>query len=263
MLTSLQNPLVKQLRKLHTAKYRRQQGCFLLEGTHLVQEATQVGWPIKVLCYTEGWQSKTNALLQQLQQIAERCERVSDEVMQAIATTVNPDGVIAIAPSMPQRAIVIQQLGLVLETIQDPGNVGTILRTAAATGVEGVLLSADTVDLENPKVLRASAGAWFRVASTVCDDLLGTVKAYQHQGFQVVATVPQTDLVYWSVDYTRPTIVLVGNEGAGLSNTLMQAADVQVSIPLSAGVESLNAAIATAVILYEANRQRIQQKRYP
>jgi TrmH family RNA methyltransferase len=146
----------------------------------------------------------------------------------------------------------------VLETLQDPGNVGTLLRTAAAVGVEGILLSADSADLESPKVLRASAGAWFKVATAQCQNVVEQVRQYKAQGFQIVATTPHASLEYWSVDYTQPSLILVGNEGAGLSETLLKAADVRVSIPVSAGVESLNAAIATAVMLYEAKRQRTQ-----
>jgi RNA methyltransferase, TrmH family len=256
MLTSLQNPLVKQVRKLHSSKHRRLQGCFLLEGSHLLQEAALARWPLATLFYTERWQDKNPQLLIDLQGTVPRCELVSAEVLGAIATTINPDGVVAVAQLASQQSVAIQSLGLVLETLQDPGNVGTMLRTAAAAGVEGVLLSEDSADLESPKVLRATAGAWFRVATAQCQNVLDQVKQHQAKGFQVVATAPQAVCEYWSVDYTQPTLILVGNEGAGLSEPLLQVADVQVSIPTSAGVESLNAAIATAVILYEAKRQR-------
>jgi len=259
MLTSLQNPLVKQIRKLHSSKHRRLDGCFLLEGTHLLQEAALAQWPLETLFYTERWQSKESNLLSVLQSKVPRCELVSAEVLGAIATTMNPDGVVAVAQSAQRQSVSIQSLGLVLETLQDPGNVGTMLRTAAAAGVEGVLLSEDSADLESPKVLRASAGAWFRVATAQCSDILNQVQHYQAQGFQVVATAPRASLEYWSVDYTQPTLIVVGNEGAGLSEALLDASDVQVSIPTSAGVESLNAAVATAVMLYEAKRQRTRR----
>jgi RNA methyltransferase, TrmH family len=260
MLTSLQNPLVKQIRKLHAAKYRHKEGLFLLEGTHLIEEAAFAEWPIDVLCFTAAWQAKESELLETLQTQGIRCELVSPEVLLSMATTINPDGAIALARSHSKSppTLSIQSLGLVLETLQDPGNVGTILRTAAAAGVEGIWLDSESVDLESPKVLRASAGAWFRVPTAHSSDLSAQVREYQTQGFQVVATTPKADLDYWEVDYTQPTLVLVGNEGAGLSDALTNAATLQVSIPLSAGVESLNAAIATAVILYEAKRQRSQ-----
>lgn len=148
------------------------------------------------------------------------------------------------------------QLGVALETLQDPGNLGTVIRTAAAVGADRLWLSDDSVDLDNPKVLRASAGQWFRLPMTVSGSLPTDLKALQAQGMQIVATLPTAQLTYWQVDFTQPTIVLLGNEGAGLSAALVEIADVAVKIPLAAGVESLNVGIAAALILYEARRQQ-------
>lgn len=258
MLTSLQNPLIKQIRKLHRTKGRRSQQQFLLEGTHLVQEACAVAYPLTTVCYTPEWQARYPELWQQVTQQAQRIEAVSPEVMAAIATTVNPDGVVATAPRwgiQPHRNT-SSSLGLVLETIQDPGNLGTMIRTATAAGASGLWLSSDSVDLDHPKVLRASAGQWFRLPMTVCDHLPSTVRQLQAEGVQVLATRPDAQVVYWEVDLCRPTLIMMGNEGAGLSTDLTEMADVAVSIPLQPGVESLNVAIAAALILYEAQRQR-------
>lgn len=256
MLTSLQNPLVKQIRKLHQAKHRRSQQRFLLEGTHLLQEALAAAWPLETVCYTPSWEQRYPDLLQQVHAQATRIERVTPEVLQAIATTVQPDGVVVTALSRQPQSLTCQNLGLVLETLQDPGNLGTIIRTAAAAGAEGLLLSADSADLENPKVLRASAGQWFRLPTAVCPDLVGQVKDYQQRGFQVVATLPTATQTYWNLNFKGPTLILLGNEGAGLSPPLAALADQQVQIPLAAGVESLNVAIAAALLLYEVQRQR-------
>lgn len=256
MLTSLQNPLVKQIRKLHQAKHRRSQQRFLLEGTHLLQEALAAAWPLETVCYTPSWEQRYPELLRQVQAQAARSEQVAPEVLQAMATTVHPDGVVVVALSRQPQPLTCQNLGLVLETLQDPGNLGTIIRTAAAARAEGLLLSADSADLENPKVLRASAGQWFRLPMAVCSDLVGQVQDYQEQGFQIVATLPTATRTYWELDLKRPTLILLGNEGAGLSPSLAVLADHQVTIPLAAGVESLNVAIAAALLLYEVQRQR-------
>ncbi len=257
MLTSLQNPLVKQIRKLHQSKYRRQQGAFLLEGTHLLQAAQAVNWPLDVVCMTPDWQQKHPALWADLNI---RREVVSAEILAALATTVHPDGVVAVAQSQANQAAPLSPhgLGLVLETLQDPGNLGTLIRTGVAAGVGALLMSADCVDAENPKVLRASAGAWFHLPRQVCPDLTETLRQYQQQGFQLVATCPTASRCFWDVDLTQPTLILIGNEGAGLSPALSTLADEAVQIPLAGGVESLNAAIAAALILYEACRQRRQ-----
>lgn len=263
MLTSLQNPLVKQLRRLHRPKDRREQALFLLEGTHLIEAACVVAYPLTTLCYTESWQASHFDLWEQASRQAERVELVSEAVLAAIATTVHPDGVVATAPRKlpPQEQTggeipQLLQLGIALETLQDPGNLGTIIRTAAAVEVNRLWLSEDSVDLDHPKVLRASAGQWFRLPMTVSEDLPTEVQQLKDQGVQVIATLPGAELTYWQVDFTQPTLILLGNEGAGLSTQLTQLADVAVRIPLASDVESLNVAIAAALILYEARRQR-------
>lgn len=256
MLTSLQNPLVKQMRKLHRARDRREQQLFLLEGTHLLEEALAAGWQLAIVCHTASWQAEHSSLWQQAIQ-AMRIEEVSPDLLQAIGTTVTPDGVVAAAIRQPNRQPpTLPSLGIALETLQDPGNLGTLIRTAAAAGVDGLWLSDDSVDLDHPKVLRSSAGQWFRLPMAVSEDLAAEVSRQRSQKVQIVATLPQAELTYWQVDFTRPTLLLLGNEGAGLSPALAAMADVQASIPLAAGVESLNVAIAAALILYEARRQR-------
>jgi RNA methyltransferase, TrmH family len=256
MLTSLQNPLVKQIRKLHRARERRQQQLFLLEGTHLLEASCSADRPLAILCHTPEWQSQHPQLWQQSVQSADRVELVSPEVLRSLATTVEPDGVLAVMSRSTTPAPRFTHLGLVLETVQDPGNLGTMIRTAAAAGAEGLLLSTDSVDLDHPKVLRASAGQWFQLPMATSTDLKTEIQAYQSQGMQVVATLPTATQTYWETDLRSPTLVLMGNEGAGLSAELAALADHHVTIPLSAGVESLNVAIAAALILYEAKRQR-------
>lgn len=257
MLTSLQNPLVKQIRKLHSAKERREQDVFLLEGTHLLEEACAVDYPLVTVCCTPEWHSLHQQLWQEACQRAERAEIVSPEIVKAIATTVQPDGVVATAKrSYGQSKVPFTGLGLALETVQDPGNLGTIIRTAAAAGATGLWLSGDSVDLDNPKVLRASAGQWFRLPMAVSADLKMTVRECQQAGMQVVATLPSAKMTYWEVDWRLPSLIVLGNEGAGLSAELAALAELQVRIPLSSGVESLNVAIAAALMLYEAQRQK-------
>ena len=140
-----------------------------------------------------------------------------------------------------------------IERLQDPGNLGTIIRTSVAAGVDGLWLSPDSVDLDHPKVMRASAGEWFRLPTAVAH-LPPLIEHYQQ--VQIVATLPQAEITYWELDWTQPTLILLGNEGAGLSEELVALADRQVKIPLGAGVESLNVAIAAALMLFEAQRQR-------
>ena len=257
MLTSLQNPLIKQIRKLHSSKERHKQELFLLEGTHLLEEACITNYPLLSVCCTERWQAEH----EQLWELAvEKCDRalvVSEDVMKALATTVHPDGVVATAKRGHHNSLPFSGLQIALEGLQDPGNLGTIIRTAAAAGASGLWLSKNSVDLDNPKVLRASAGQWFRLPMFLSEDLQATVVEAKQAGMQIIATLPAANLTYWQVDWQKPSLILLGNEGAGLSAELSEMADFIVKIPLQPGVESLNVAITAALILYEVQRQKI------
>ncbi|MGB3293142.1 MAG: RNA methyltransferase [Phormidesmis sp.] len=261
MLTSVQNPTVKQLRKLQQPKERRKQGVILLEGTHLIEAACESSYPLQTLCYTEDWQQRYPEICQQALAQCEQAVLVSAAVLKAIASTVTPDGVVATAPQrnawqeaarQPSNSV---RLGVMLETLQDPGNLGTIIRTAAAAGSDGLWLSDDSVDLSHPKVLRASVGQWFRLPMATVN-VVEKAQQLQQQGVQVVATAATADLDYWQLDLRRPTVLVMGNEGAGLSASLMNCTSVTVKIPVAPGVESLNVAVSTALLLYEARRQR-------
>ncbi|MFE4105712.1 TrmH family RNA methyltransferase [Almyronema epifaneia] len=257
MLTSLQNPLIKQIRKLSQAKERRSQQRFLLEGTHLLEVACSVNYPIEVVCYTPQWQARYPQLWQQAVAQAQRAEAVTPDVLKSIATTVNPDGVIATARQGAVKPCPANpDLGLVLETIQDPGNLGSIIRTAAAANVDGLWLSEDSVDLAHPKVLRSTAGQWFKLPMQISSDLSQQMSQWQQSGIQVLATAADAQQNYWNCDLRLPTVLLLGNEGGGLSPQMANLATDVIKIPIQPGVESLNVAIAAAVILFEAQRQR-------
>ena len=247
------------MRRLHRAKARHEQNLFLLEGTHVLESACHHDWALTTLCYTHQWQQHHPQLWQKAVSLAQRSEVVTETVVAAMATTVNPDGVVAIAPRNWNHQLTNAnlQLGLAVERLQDPGNLGTIIRTAAAVGVDSLWLSTDSVDPDHPKVLRASAGAWFQVKISVFPNLNSLLTQVQEQGVQVVATSPQATCNYWELDLKQPTVFVVGNEGAGLSANLLSQADQQVKIPVRPGVESLNVAVATALLLYEAQRQRV------
>ncbi len=257
MLTSTRNSLVKQLRQLGTStKERRSQQLFLVEGTHALIEAIATSYPLEIICCTEIWAELHRDLYAQCEEICERVEIVSEPVIEAIATTVSPDGVVAVAQFQPTANLEINSFGLALETIQDPGNLGTIIRSAVAVGVDGVLVSDDSVDLTHPKILRATAGQWFRCPMQSSPDLYQAVRDLQKQGVKAIATSSTAELTYWEFDFTQPSLILLGNEGNGLTSELMQLADVEVTIPMSDRVESLNVAVAAALLLYEAKRQR-------
>jgi RNA methyltransferase, TrmH family len=255
ILTSTQNPLVKQVRRLHQAKERQQAQAFLIEGTHLLQEAFAVQHPLQLVCATETWQQHNPTLWQQAIDHT-RTELVTEKVLAAMATTVTPDGVIAVADrTTTSQPSLTGKLVLALDRLQDPGNLGTAIRTAAAAGADGIWTSGDSVDLDHPKVLRASAGQWFRLPMAKTDNLLELAHTYRSNGSQIIATGMTAAVDYWQIDFTQPTFILLGNEGQGLSLELMDVADRIVKIPMQPTVESLNVSITAALILYESRRQ--------
>ncbi|BAW96511.1 rRNA methylase, TrmH family [[Synechococcus] sp. NIES-970] len=256
MLTSLQNPLVKEIRRLHQGKERQRQGLLLLEGTNLIEAAIAKGLSFQTVLFTEAWQNRYPQLAAQLP--GDRRILVSAEVLQKVATTVNPDGIVATLAQelVCQTPPAMIDLGVAIERLQDPGNLGTIIRTVTAAKGEALLLSGDSVNPSNPKVLRASAGAWFQTTPMVTSSFVSQIQHYRIQGVQVIATLPQATKTYWEIDWRQPSLILLGNEGAGLSPDVAALADEAVQIPMGPGVESLNVAIACGLMLYEARRQR-------
>ncbi|WP_094585387.1 RNA methyltransferase [Synechococcus sp. BO 8801] len=260
-IRSVRNPLVQALRRLHRPSGRKEQGLILLEGTHLLQEALGLGLRPRQLLATTDWLERHGALLERLPDPG-RLRIASPEVLAAAATTGHPDGVLLTlaADDLPAPAATPPDFVLVLDRLQDPGNLGTLLRTALAAGVEQVWL-AEGADPMQPKVLRASSGAALalpieRMAAT---DLPGRLAAARERGMQLVAAVvPEAAVAaqpYWELDWGRPTALLLGNEGAGLAPELAELADRRVTIPHSPAVESLNVAAAAALLLLERPRQ--------
>jgi len=232
------------------------QQLFLIEGTHALTEAIATKYPLKMICCTELWRDTHADLYDKCLSVSE-CQLVSPEVLTAIATTVHPDGVVAVANIRSEPPVVIDKLGLALESIQDPGNLGAIVRSAVAVGIDGLLVSSDSVDLTHPKILRATSGQWFRVSMQSVGDLAGEIRKLQDKGVRAIATLPDAKITYWDVDFSQPSLIMLGNEGQGLSEELIDLADITVKVPLSNGVESLNLAVTAALLLYEAKRQTL------
>ena len=258
-ITSRRNPLVKRLRELHHASGRLEQQRLLLEGTHLLEEALRLGLAPDGLLATLSWLERHGALLAALPS-ATIWREVSAEVLEAAATTRHPDGVIATLPwtlPAPPPSPPAPAFALLLDNVQDPGNLGTLLRTALAAGVEQIWLG-EGADPWQPKVLRASSGASLalRIARFSAAKLLERLQEARSAGITVVGTVARGGEPYWSHDWQGPTVLMLGNEGAGLSPELLARADRLLSLPHSAAVESLNVAVAAAPLLLERERQR-------
>ncbi len=294
LISSRRNPLVGRLRALHQGRGRREQQRLLLEGTHLLQEVLRLGLRPDWLLATASWMERHGALLAQLRQTALQAASpsgwdsalqlrvVSEAVLAAVATTEQPDGVVLTLaldqlpqprawptsndqPGQEPLQVPFPSFVLALDRLQDPGNLGTLLRCALAAGVEEVWL-AGGADPHQPKVLRASAGAALALPLRRLPDLAPALAQALGRGHQVVATVVAPGLKpgeapavrpYWELDWAQPTVVLLGNEGAGLDPALVALASERVTIPHGAAVESLNVALAAAPLLLERWRQRL------
>lgn len=259
-ISSRRNPLVKGLRDLHQPAGRLEQQRLLLEGTHLLQEALRLGHAPDLVLATAAWTARHPHLLAALPP-STVCREASAEVIEAAATTRHPDGVLATLPwGLPARLLPPSPpaFGLLLDNVQDPGNLGTLLRTALAAGVDQVWLG-EGADPWQPKVLRASSGASLAlpIGRFSSGELPGRLRQARAAGTRLLGTVVEGGLPYWSQDWQGPILLMLGNEGSGLGQELLAEADALLTIPLASGVESLNVAVAAAPLLLERRRQQL------
>lgn len=240
MLTSLQNAKVKNWKKLHKRKYRNQTSTFLVEGFHLVEEVMKSGWTVKELIVRE----ETEVTLPD--DIPYTI--VSRDVFAAVAETETPQGIAAVV-AKEDYTFTPGSLTLMLDAVQDPGNIGTLIRTADAAGFDQVIVGTGSVDIFNDKVIRASQGSLFHLP-VLTGDLTDYVGGLKDQGVEIWASTLENAASYKELPIPEKAALVVGNEGSGISEELVEAADQQVYIPIYGQAESLNAAIAGAVLMY-------------
>jgi TrmH family RNA methyltransferase len=256
MITSLQNDKVKHVRALQSRRRTREKEQQLVfEGLRLVEEAVAVGAPIHFTLYTPDLQADARGarLIDDLRALDVPCYPVSEAVMEACSDTETPQGVLSVlpipAPPLPARPT----LALILDQVRDPGNLGTIMRTALAAGVEQLWLSPGTVDFSNPKVVRAAMGAHLHLPVAAADwDVIA--QAVAHCAVWLADVGAAQD--YAAVDWRAPVALIVGGEAQGAGPQARSLARGRVRIAMRHDVESLNTAVATAVILFEIVRQR-------
>lgn len=256
MITSTTNKKVKQLVALsQKSKERRETDSFIVEGPKMFLEAPK-SW-IKEVYLSESFEKKCS-FLEALKDIG--YETVSDEVFRKISDTKTPQGILSVLKQPHYTMDVLLKsrtpLLVVLEDIQDPGNLGTIFRAGEGAGIDGVIMTKETADLFNPKVIRSTMGSIYRVPYLYTDDLQETLKLLHKKGVATYAAHLEDSVSYDEADYTRPAAFLIGNEGNGLKRETADAATQYIKIPMLGQVESLNAAVATSILMYEAAKQR-------
>lgn len=254
IITSTSNQQVKNLLQLQKkTKERTAQDVFIVEGSKMYQEV-----PSDRLVHTYVSESFYNKN-KQIFAFGQRLTLLSDRVFESVSDTKTPQGVLCLVSQYHyglQDLCKGKPLLMILENLQDPGNLGTIMRTAEGAGVTGILMTRGCVDLYNPKVIRSTMGSIYRMPFYYTDNLKGDLQILKQKGIRLYAAHLRGTGTYDQQNYNQPTGFLIGNESRGLTDETADLADVYVKIPMCGQVESLNAAVASAILMYEANRQR-------
>lgn len=256
-ITSASNERIKHARRVRDG---REPGLIFIEGLRLAEEAVRSGLSIEICFAISHDEPRHGQLLSMLCSQNVSVQFTSPEVLSVLSDTVQSQGIILLAkrPVLSAYAMLAASttLFLGLDRVQDPGNMGTLIRSAEAAGIGGIISLGGSVDVYSPKVLRSSMGSAFRLPILANATLEHLLNLRDEQGLKIVAAAGEGELDYTDYDWQQPTLLLLGNEGRGLDATLMQQCDARLRIPLLNGVESLNVAAAGAVMLFEAARQR-------
>ena len=256
MITSVSNAKIKNVMQLNQkAKARREQGLFVAEGRKMFLEAPE-SWVSQV--FVSETVSRDEELMSQAEKYP--CEIVKDSVFRQMCDTKTPQGILTVLklPFWSEEEVLAGEnpLVMVLEDLQDPGNAGTILRTGEGAGVSGVFLTKTCVDITNPKVIRSTMGSIYRMPFLYVEDVVSLEKKLKEKEIRSFAAHLKGENSYDQESYKGGTAFFIGNEGKGLTDQAAEAADCLIRIPRCGKVESLNAAMASGILMYEAARQR-------
>jgi len=254
MITSTANSLVKQIRALQTMrKARTSEGLFVLEGRRLMQEIVITQTPVKYALHVEALSRDERSVLNSLARLGADVQLVSDNVMTACSSAESPSHMLAVVPQLEVPLFTPKTSALVVDRLSDPGNFGTILRTALAAGIEAVLYTKGTVDTYNPKVVRGAMGAQLRLPIF---SITATEIRERLAHLQLWAAASRQGLPYYEVDWREPFALVIGSESHGIDPAIQSICNGQTCIPMPGDIDSLNAGVATAIFLFETVRQR-------
>lgn len=257
-IESKDNSLFKETKKLKEKRNRSKEGKYIIEGFRLVQEAFKANMEIEYLIISEGSEDKLNEYLNEYIN-EEKIYIMKKNLFNMLTSTETPQGAIAVVKNKELPKDIEGEFFLLCDKVQDPGNLGTIIRTAHAAGVDGIILTKGTVDIYNDKSIRSTMGSLFYVPIIQDDEELSFVRKLKGEGFSLVATSLQESKDFFESDLKGKIILSVGNEGNGISEEVFSLADKKVKIPMPGGAESLNVAIATSIILFEKVRQNLSK----
>ncbi len=263
-ITSKENKLIKHIKSLQQKKYRDSCGQFFIEGIKMVDEALKQDCTQNIVICPDLLEKTAGGgeFLEIIKEFKVELSAVPANIFKEISDTDTPQGILAVIgkqdvyPEGAEWLTAENGLYVLLDGVQDPGNVGTIIRTADAAGADGVVLSKGCADIYSPKTLRSTMGSIFRVRLYEKADLCKTAEDIQNAGGRIIGTAPDVGLVYSEADYSGITGIIIGSESNGIRPELLELADCTVRIPMKGGAESLNASVAAGILIYEAVKCR-------
>lgn len=257
-ITSKDNDFIKHIRKLKDKKYRDICQEYVVEGIKLVAEAISEKAPIKQIVLCDDCEKNAAIPKDLMYEIAKHeCIYVTEKIFKYLSEVQTPQGILAIIEKNENHAEIdyTQDILVALDDVQDPGNLGTILRTVDSIGLTQILVSKGTADAYNPKVVRSTMGGIFRVKIIECENLKQTLKEIKKHKFKIVVSSLQTENTIYDICYNKK-VIIIGNEANGVKQEIQELADEKIKIPMLGKTESLNASVATGIILYEYVRQK-------
>lgn len=259
MITSVQNPKIKRIRALLSSRQDRQrEGVYIIEGVRLAEEAFKSGVKPELVLFSSDLSLRGMEILQPLIDAGTLVEEVDARILNSLSDTKTSQGILAVLPQ-PQAILPADwDLILILDRISDPGNLGTILRSGAASGVQTFVLTPGSTDTFNPKVVRAAMGAHLQIPILSLDwpDIIGVCRNRQPDPAAILVADSSGGSPCWQTDLRQPLALVIGSEAEGPQQAAFDAADGMINIPMPGIAESLNAAVAASILLYEIVRQR-------
>lgn len=253
-IESKENTIYKEIKKLKERKNRNKAKKYLIEGFRLVEEALKANVCIESIFCVKDLEEKTEELLKSYN-FKGKVFGLNKALFLEICATENPQGILAAIKMNNDNSELDGNFYLLCDKVQDPGNLGTIIRTAHAAGIDGIILTKGTVDIYNDKAIRSTMGSMFYIPIIHDDNELSKIKRLKDKGFSIVATSLEGKNDFFNEDLSGKVVITVGNEGNGVSDEVYNLSDKKVKIPMPGGAESLNVGVAASIILYERVRQ--------
>ena len=260
MITSSSNKLIKDIKCLHKKKGRWNEKCFFIEGTRSIDQCMSSDGKIKYVVYSSELLGEDGLmLLKHIENQDYSTYQVTEKIFKEISDTDSPQGILAVVEFneyILEESLKEDNFFIVLDRVQDPGNLGTIIRTADAFGANGVIVTSGCVDVYNPKTIRSTMGSIFQIPIIHIGNISEAIDSLKDKGISVISSSLETDKYLYDIDLKSDCALVIGNEGKGISEEVIKSSDQLVKIPMSGDAESLNAAIASGVLMYEVLRQR-------